>query len=81
MVEILKHGKMAVGIGFHHGTPVFKVLLDASKFKKGILLQLFREYRERLVLQTAQHLAVLSFVRQGFSSGDEIGLDVIVIAP
>ena len=49
--------------------------------KQKLLLQLFREYRERLVLQTAQHLAVLSFVRQGFSSGDEIGLDVIVIAP
>ena len=74
MVEILKHGEMTVGIGFHHSIPVFEMLLDAAELEKCMLLQFFREYGERLVLQTAQHLAALSFVRQGFSSGDEIGL-------
>ena len=51
-----------------------RYVIDAAELEKCMLLQFFREYGERLVLQTAQHLAALSFVRQGFSSGDEIGL-------
>ena len=34
MVEILKHGEMTVGIGFHHSIPVFEMLLEAAELEK-----------------------------------------------
>ena len=77
MVEILKHGEMTVGIGFHHSIPVFEMLLDAAELEKCMLLQFFREYGERLVLQTAQHLAALIVISQRFPCGDKIWLDGI----
>ena len=81
VVDALEHRKMSAWVNLLHRVPIFEMLLNASKFKEGVLLQRLREGWERLVFQTAPHLPLLVSVGQGFSGGDEIGLDGIIVAP
>ena len=81
MIEALKYREIAVRIGLHHVFPILEMILDASEFPEGALLQLLRERRERPVLQTVRQLTAEIFTGQIFARLNEIGLDLLIIAP
>ena len=81
VVVSVKDRKVAQRIGFHDRISVFEVILDTAECEIGMLLQLFGEGRERLVLQTVRELAAQIAVFEHPSCGDEIRLDGIVVAP